>query len=328
MTSSSLARARRQRRRRRLAILLSVAVALGAVALGVRYRTEQRRTSEYLALADEVAQGEAMVAETLQGMFDGLRDLDRADILDLTERMRLDSEALHQRVAEAEVTPAAAALHGFLGTATASWRDGLAALDETVGDVIGAGENTDLTELVRGAAVALAVGDAAYASFLETVPALEGDFDPPAFPEVAFVSGVPTDVAVLIERLVAAPDLEERRDVTVTVNTQPEPTGSVGSALVMPFSEALDVTAVVANAGNVVAEEITVELRLEGEDVDPFVEQRIIPSLAPGTAETIEVPGIPLQPDTLYTLTVAASIENESSPDDNLWQVVFATNPE
>ena len=105
-------------------------------------------------------------------------------------------------------------------------------------------------------------------------------------------------------------------------------TSSVGSALVMPFSDALDVTAVVANAGNVVAEEITVELRLEGEDVDPFVEQRIIPSLAPGTAETIEVPGIPLQPDTLYTLTVAASIENESSPDDNLWQVVFATNPE
>jgi hypothetical protein len=326
MTTSSLARLRSQRRRRRLAIVLSILVVLGAVALGVRYRTEQRRTTEYLALADEVARGQVAVAEALRGMFAGLRDLDRADVLDLTARMRSDAEALDDRVAAAEVTPDAAVIHGYLGTATSSWRDGLAALDETVHQAVDAEEALNLTDMVRGAAVALAVGDAAYARFLEELPALEGDFDPPAFPEVAFVTGVPTDVELLIERLVAAQDLDERRDVAVTVNTVPEPTGSVGSALVMPFAEALDVTAVVTNSGNVVAEEITVELRLEGEEVEPFTEQRIIPSLAPGAAETIEVPDIPLQSDTLYTLTVAASIENDQAPDDNLWEVVFATN--
>ncbi len=224
------------------------------------------------------------------------------------------------------MTTDAAAIHGYLGVATSSWREGLAALDDTVIRAVDADESVDVTDMVRGAAIHLAVGDAAYARFLAEIPALGEDFDPPAFPEVAFVSGVPTDVELLIQRLVAAPDLEERRDVSVTVNTEPEPTGSVGNALTMPFAETLDVTAVVTNGGNVVAEEITVEVTMEGEAVEPFAEQRIIPSLAPGAAESIEVPGIPLEPGTLYTLTVAASIENDQSTDDNLWEVVFATN--
>jgi len=95
---------------------------------------------------------------------------------------------------------------------------------------------------------------------------------------------------------------------------------------VMPFSDLLDVTAVVTNQGNVAADEVMVELTLEGETVDPFTEQRIIPSLAPGGAETIEVLGIPLEPETLYTLTITASIRNDDSTDDNVWEVVFATN--
>ncbi|CAN5406975.1 MAG: CARDB domain-containing protein [Acidimicrobiia bacterium] len=326
MTTSSLALVRRQRRRRRLAIFLSIAVVLGAIALGVSYRSERRQTAEYLALADEVARGEAAIAESLQGMFAGLRDLDRSNILELVERMRVDSEELHIRIVTADVTRAAAPLHGFLGTATATWRDGLAALDHTVLEAIDAEGSIDTTELIRDAAVSLAVGDAAYAQFLGAVPALDEDFDPPAFPEVAFVTGVPTDIQLLIDRLVVAPDLDERRDVAVTANTRPEPTGTVGSALVMPFSDLLDVTAVVTNQGNVAADEVMVELTLEGETVDPFTEQRIIPSLAPGGAETIEVLGIPLEPETLYTLTITASIRNDDSTDDNVWEVVFATN--
>lgn len=327
MTTSSLALARRQRRRRRLAIVLSLVVVLGAIALGVRYRTERRQTVEYLALADEVSRGEAAIAESLRGMFSGLGGLDRSQILDLVERMRADSAALQVRVAGAAVTPAAAALHGFLGVATTSWRDGLAALDDTVVEAMDAEHDIDTTELIRDAAVALAVGDAAYARFLDSVPTLEGDFDPPSFPEVAFVSGVDTAIQLLIDRLVIAPDLEERRDVAVTVNTSPEPTGLVGSALVMPFSDLLDVTAVVSNQGNVDAEEVVVELSLRGETVEPFSEQRIIPSLTPGGAETVEVLSIPLQPETLYTLTISASIPNDDAPDDNVWEVVFATNP-
>lgn len=327
MTTSSLALARRQRRRRRFAIVLSLVVVVGAIALGVRYRTERRQTVEYLALADEVSRAEAAIAESLQGLFSGLGGLDRSHILDLVERLRAESEALRRQVASAEVTTAAATLHGFLGVATTSWRDGLAALDLTVVEAMDAADDIDTTELIRDAAVALAVGDAAYARFLDSVPTLDGDFDPPSFPEVAFVSGVDTDIQLLIDRLVIAPDLEERHDVAVTVNTSPEPTGSVGSALVMPFSDLLDITAVVSNQGNVDAEEVVVAVSLSGEEVEPFAEQRIIPLLTPGGAETVDVLSIPLQPETLYTLTISASIPDDDATDDNVWEVVFATNP-
>ncbi len=115
----------------------------------------------------------------------------------------------------------------------------------------------------------------------------------------------------------------------MTANTLPEPTGDRNGVAVLPFSETFDVTAIVTNAGNVLQEEIEVTLILaEGgaERVEPFLERRFIAALDPGASKPLEFASLGLEPETLYTLQVSVSIVDDAEPDNNVWEVVFATN--
>lgn len=332
MAMSSLAVQRRTRRRRQVAVFLTLAVIITVIALAVRYRTEERETSDYLALVDEIAGEELTLSQGFRELLAGVGDLDRPDIIDRLDVLTVRAGELEQQLAEAVVTRPVAKMHGFLSVATGAWTDGLAALDDGVVAVMdqpddetaAPGAFTDALDVLR-------VGDVAYEGFLAATGGLDPEVVVPQFPEVAYVEGgEPLDIPALASRLRLRLSLAERHDVEVTANTLPEPTGDRNGVAVMPFTSTFDVTAIVTNSGNVVEEEIVVTLQLtrDGSDDEPFEESRIIPSLEPATSVSVEFLGLEVAPAALYTLNVSASIPQDADIDNNVWQLVFATNSE
>ncbi len=331
MTTSSLVLKRSARRRRRLALFFTLAVMVSLIVLAVRYRTENRQTLDYLGLVDEIVQEELVVAQTLRDLFGSLVSTDRPEIVARIELLGEQTSELADLLEEAEVTRAAAELHGFMAVAVGAWHQGIDSLDEAVVEVMEQPDDavTPPPAFVE-AVMQLRIGDQAYASFREGVLLLETDVPPPDFPQVAFIDGEdPTDVESVARRLRLRRSFGERHDVSVTANTLPEPTGDRNGVAVLPFSDTFDVTAIVTNAGNVLQEEIEVTLILAvggAERVEPFLERRFIAALEPGSSKPLEFASLNLEPETLYTLQVSVSIVDDAEPDNNVWEVVFATN--
>jgi hypothetical protein len=333
MTTSSQTLYRRTRRRRQLAIFLTLAVIAAVIALAAQYRTERRETVDYLDLVDEVAQEHLVISQSLRELFDTLGNLDRPDIV---ERIGLLGEQAAESVAQLEtavVTRPAAEVHGLLSVAVRSWSTGVSNLDEAVVEVM---EQPDEAlvhpELFNGTVTDLRVGDEAYAAFLDAVQRMEDEFEPPEYPEVAYVGGAePADIEAIASRLRLRSSFTERHDVAVTANTRPEPTGDRNGVAIMPFAETFDVTAIVTNGGNVLQEEIEVMLLLTTDgssEVPPFEERRFIPSLGPDQSMSIEFGDLAMRPATLYTLRISASIANDADHENNVWEVTFASNAE
>lgn len=314
-------------------IVLTLAIVAAVVALAARYRTEQRETVDYLALVDEIAQESLAISQSLRELFDTLVSVDRPDIVERISLLGAQAAASEQRLEEAVVTRPAAEVHGLFSVAVRSWNDGVAGLDEAIVDVMDQPDEAVLApDSFFEATTQLRVGDEAYAAFLDAAVRLEPEFDPPDYPEVAYVGGdEPADLEAIASRLRLRRSFTERHDVSVIANTLPEPTGDRNGVAVMPYAETFNVTAVVTNGGNVLQEQIEVTLLLTvdgGVGVEPFSERRFIPSLEPEASMSLEFAGIPMEPGTLYILQVSASIDNDADISNNIWQVTFASNAE
>jgi len=329
---SSLVRQRRTRRRRQVAIFLTVAVLIAVIALAVRYRTEERETADYLAVVGEIAGDELTLAQGFRELFDGIADLERPDIIDRLGSLGTESEELATRLDGVVVTRSMAELHGFMTVALRSWTDGLAALGGGVIEVMD--QPDDASETPDGFISALdmlRIGDSAYTGVLAASGRLDSDIAVPQLPQVTYVGGDdPLDVDNVVSKLRLRLSLSERRDVEVTANTAPEPTGDRAGMALMPFTPTFDVTAVVTNSGNVLQEEIEVTLRLErdGAEGEPFEERRIIAALDPATSVSVEFRSLDIAPSAVYTLDVSASITDDANTANNVWQIVFVTNAE
>jgi hypothetical protein len=332
MAMSSIAMQRRSRRRRQVAIFLTLGVIITVIALAVRYRTEERETADYLALVGEIAGDELTVSQGLRELLNGVGSLARPDIIDRLVVLGSRAEDLEQRLGDAVVTRPVAEMHGFMSVAAAAWTDGLAALGEGVvavmdqpdDDIAAPGAFTSALDMLR-------IGDFAYERFLDAGGGLGPDIVVPQFPAIAYVGGEePLDIPTLASRLRLRLSLAERRDVEITANMVPEPTGARNGVAVAPFTSTFDVTAIVTNSGNVLQEEIVVTLRLtrDGTGDEPFEERRIIPALDPATSISVEFLSLEVAPAALYTLDVSASIPQDADIGNNVWQLVFATNSE
>ncbi len=331
MATSSFAVERRYRRRRQLAFLLILVVIASIVALAVRYRSERRETSDYLAFSDAVAVDALAASDSLKTLFATLGELDRPSILQRVAALGVTTAELDQRMATAVVARPVAASHGLMTVAVQGWAQGVGALESAVTEVMDQPDDAvDVTPL-QSAFDQLRIGDVAYASFVESVARIEIDVDPPQFPAVAFVEDTGAEyLEGLARRLRFSRILDERRDISVSANTEPVPAGQQSGVAVMPYVPEMTVTAIVTNQGNVIHEEIEIliELRRDGVDEEPLSEVRLIPSLDPGSSISEEFANLPLVPGALYTVTVSAEVQDDADFDNNLWQLLFATNPE
>jgi hypothetical protein len=336
MSYPSLAPNRRsfypRRRRRRLILLVVIAAVVGLIALAVRYRTEERRASDYLALATDIAENEAGLSGSLTQMLTDLGTLERQDLLDQIDSLGAQVTNDAQNLAAQEVPATVAEAHGFLTVALGAWRDALTSLDEAVLQILDAPDDDPGGEAALGAVFdLLRVGDRAFEGFLEARSRLDPDLVAASISEVDYVTpGVLNlfDSDIIANRLRATRRLGGRHDISVTATTVPQPLGSSNGLPVVPSSETFAVLAVVTNDGNLTEEgiSVTLELALSSGDGEPISREQLILVLDAGEATTIEFADIDLVPGGLYDLQIAASIAQDAEPLNNVFELRFIRN--
>lgn len=313
-------------------VLVVIAVAVGLFALAVRYRTEERRTTEYLGLAIEIAENESGLAESLRQMLADLGDLERQDLLNQIDSLGAQVSNDVQALADQEVPAAVAEAHGFLTVALMSWQSAVTSMDDAVLLIL----DTDEVGLSGEAAMTnvfdlLRLGDVAYSGFLEAREALEGDLADEPIPRVAFVATGSEnlfDGPTIAERLRNTIKLDGRHDVSVTARTDPMPLGVQNGRPVVPSADSYSVLAVITNEGNLREEGIpvTMTLELSSGAEEGVTRQQLVLSLDPGQATTIEFTDLQLTAGALYDLQVTASITQDADPFNNTFNLSFFRN--
>jgi hypothetical protein len=322
----------RSRRRRRIALFITVAVVIAVIALAVRYRTDERVSLDYLAMAQEVAVDEESIAASLGDLFLEIGDLERPDILERIDALSTESVTLLARVESTEIAAPVTEAHGFLLVAVESWNEGLVAMDEAIIQILDEeGEGRTGDSMLAEVFDDLGVGDRAYAGFQRAVADIDPDLVTREYPFVAYVGGENValfDAVAVADRLRLIRKLEEAHDVSVTATTDPAPLGSQNDVPVVPESDSFVVSAVVTNEGNLPEELIQVRMTLTaGGEVRPSIERNeLIPVLGPGEATTRTFEQIDLEPGTLYELRVTATIAEDSAIANNEWKLVFIRN--
>ena len=308
-----------------------ITVVFGIVALAVRYRTERRDSIDYLALAKEISDDQALMASGLADLFTTLGELERPDIL---ERIaRFDSELQDERelLEAATVTAAVGEANGYFVVATSSWASALSALGDAIVEILDGEGDGRLGEAMLATAFAdLRVGDRAYEAFRQSIDRIDADLSTREYADFGYVAGdreILYDAAVIANHLRTTRRFVENHDVSVRATTDPEPLGSDNGIRVVPDSETFAVQVVVTNEGNVIAELITVALRLiatRGEPIDARSE--IVAVLEPGEATTVLFADFVLTSGVVYELQVSVDIPDDDVLDNNMWSLLFVRN--
>ncbi|MCP3973632.1 MAG: hypothetical protein GY720_03985 [bacterium] len=322
----------RRRKRRRLILMGILVVVVGLIALALRYRTEERRANDYMALATDVAESQAGGAGSLTQMLTDLGALDRPDLLNQIDTLAVLAVNDAQALAAQEVPSSVAEAHGFLTVAVGSWRDALGTLDDAVLLTLDSPDDDPGGPIALGSVFdLLRVGDRAYDGFLEARSRIEGDVAVGSIAEVEYVAPDVLnlfDGEVIANRLRATRKLDERHDISVTATTVPQPLGTSNGRPVVPSSATFEVLAVVTNEGNLTEEGIlvTLELKLAAGGDEGVSREQLVLILAAGEATTIEFADLVLEPGGLYNLQITASITQDETPLNNVFELVFIRN--
>ena len=336
MSYPSLAPHRRsyesRRRRRRMTVTLVGVLAVALVALAVRYRTEERRALDYMAVATEIAQNQAESADSLTQMLVDLGALERQDIMGRIDSLAVQAASDAELLAAQVVPPSVAEANGYLSVAVGSWHESLTSLEAAVLLILDTEEDesegnsalTSVFELLR-------VGDRAFQGFLDARSRIEGDVAAGSIAEVAYVAPGKEnlyDGERIADRLRATLKLGERHDVSVTARTVPDPLGTRNDRPVVPTSDTFTVLAVVTNRGNLTEEgiEVTMNLATGSSPETQITREQLVLSLAPGEATTVEFSDMTLIPGALYDLRVTASIAEDADPSNNVFELAFYRN--
>jgi hypothetical protein len=314
-------------------IILVIAVVLAAVALAVRYRTDQRIAGDYLAVAKDVSDGQALLAGRLEDIFVGISDVGRPELLQRLDALVEESAVLTSDLESAEVTASTSEANGFLTVATTSWTGGLSAVRDSVIQILDEPDVAPQGDTMLAAAFnELRVGDSAYLGFLGTLDEMDPDvvtLEYPVFGYTAPPRAEIYDAVTVAGRMRVILKLEVNHDVAITATTDPEPLGENNGFPVVPHSESFAVHAVVTNTGNLPEEAILVQLFLDPRDQEEAtVEiQTLVPFLEAGEAKTVAFEDLPVIAGSLYELRISVTIADEDgNADDNVWELVFYRN--
>ena len=335
MSYPSLAPHRRsygsRRRRRRFTVTLVVVLAFSLIALAVRYRTEERRALDYMAVATEIAQSQAESADSLAQMFIDLGALERQDIISRIESLGAQASSDLQLLSDQVVPATVAEANGYLSVALGAWHESLTSLDAAVLLILDTEEDeSEGNAALNSAFELLRVGDRAFTGFLEARSRIEGDLAAGTVAEVAYVASAREnlfDGERIADRLRVTLKLGERHDISVTARTVPAPLGTRNDRPVVPTSDTFEVVAVITNMGNLAEEGIEVTMVLGAGSADTRItRQQLVLNLDPGEATTVEFTDLTLVPGALYDLRITASIAEDADPLNNVFQLAFYRN--
>ena len=330
--SYPLAVDRRARRRRNALLLLILVAVITVIALAVRYRTERRETSDYLAVARVVVDDELDIATSLADLIRSIGDLERQDVLLRLDTLAADARAASEELEAAVVPRPAARASGLLTVAAENWSAGVSEMAPAFVAILdGPDDDPAGDQMLELAFRELRVADVAYAQFLAAVDEIDEEVTRVEFPALAYAGGdyEPLfDSAVIASRLRLTRKFDERHDVAVTANTEPEPITDPTGVQVLPVAESYTIVAVITNEGNVGEEAIEVSLQLEGtgSGAEPIELSALVPFLEPGESTTVAFEAVPLLPGLFYELDLTVSIPDDADLEDNVFELPFFTN--
>ena len=319
---------RRFRRRRWLLIIVSLVAIITVIAFLVSRQTEQRGTVEFFAAADESAAIHVRASAELESALESIGLIDRQD---LTRRLESVAEAAAEAddLLDLEVPSGIGNSYGTMTTASASWRVGTADLSRAIVAVMDGDDLVeDAQEQLQNALDLLRVGDMAYSLFLASLSDIADDVEVPPFSKVAYinpdVSLLLYDAQTLVLRIVSSYVLSPHRDVAVSGMTVPEPVGENDGIPVVPFSESVDVQAVVSNVGNEDEPAVAVKLEMvEFDTKETITDSELVTDLAAGSSTTVTFADVDIAPGGLYQVKVSVTIPEDIDPDNDGWEMTF-----
>lgn len=332
MTSFQQIRRRRTRRRWLIAAVV-VLVILGLVFAVTRAQSERQARREYLDVAYEVSDAAGDAAGRLIEVVIGLEQYQRPALVEILAELDDEIESVSGRVAGTDRPPGDTMYraHLLLEIATSQWREGiqgmqrgLLTLSETPQDEGGLSQLTD-------GLVALRVGDSAYAGFLTALEEVDTSSLAAPLPEVAFVPDEHAglyDTYGLANRLQLTPLLNIVENLAVAdIRLDPGPVGEEGGIRVVPVAGRLDAEATVVNRGTVEALGVLLQLTLVGEDGSLYEADRQIDLILPTALSTVVFEDLPMNPDTIYELTIGLT-RADDDPSDDSESIIFKWNEE
>ena len=108
-----------------------------------------------------------------------------------------------------------------------------------------------------------------------------------------------------------------------------KPIGDRGGVPLVPFSDSIEIQAVVSNVGNEEESDIPVELVILDVDGGATIEEsRIVESLVAGASTTVRFADLAVEPGGLYEVRLTATIPLDNDPDNDSWTLTFIWNEE
>jgi hypothetical protein len=319
---------RRFRRRRWLLIIVSLVAIIAVIAILVSRRTEQRGAVEFFAAADESAAIHLKASAELESALEAIGLIDRQD---LTRRLEsvVEAAAEADELLDLEVPSGIGNSYGTMTVASTSWRVGTADLGRAiVGVMDGEDPVEEAQEQLQSALDLLRVGDVAYSVFLASLSDLPDDIEVPSFSEVTYINPdaqpLLYDAQTLVLRIVSSYVLSPHRDVAVSGMTVPEPIGESEGIPVVPFSESLDIQAVVSNVGNEDEPAVAVKLEIvEFDTKEAIADSELVTDLVAGSSTSVTFADVDIAPGGLYQVKVSVTIPEDIDPDNDVWEMTF-----
>ncbi len=323
----------RRRRRRTPLVLLIVATVAVVFFLAGRARSDTRASVAYLDAARIVTTDHADLARQFRSDVLGrLTILDRDELELLTGRFVEEARAGRDQLDGLEVTPTVAKSAAELSLALDSWEAGLEAFAPAAFDVVDHPADVAPIDRLNGVMTDLLVGDRAYARFLEDVSGVDLGVEF-TFPEVSYLPdslGALRRIDGLLAALDAAQNLHLVRDLEVTAVRLEPPESAVEESgqLVLPATDTLQVSVVVANQGNQREEGVRVSVTLQSSTGSLLYQDTIDgDALDAGASTTLTFDAVPVESGAQYLMLIAvAALPGESSLDNNVRQIPFRVN--
>jgi len=309
-------------------IVVSLVSIVAVVAFLVSRQTEQRGAVEFFAAADESSDLHTNASTELES---ALASIGLSDRQDLTRRLQsvTDTAAEADGLLDTDVPSSVGASYGTMATASASWTEGASDVNATIVAIMDGVLVEGAQRQLQTALDQLRVGDAAYTLFLDSLSAAPDDIDAPAFGSVRYINPdaqdpLLYDAQTLVLRITSSYVLSPHRDVAVSGTTIPEPVGESGGIPVVPFSETIDIQAVISNVGN--EDEPSTAVSLEVFDIDTgavVTDSQTVTDLAAESSTTVVFSNVDIAPGGLYQVKVTATIDEDIDPDNDGWEMTF-----
>jgi hypothetical protein len=324
---------RRVRRRRWLLVFVTIAAIVASIAFLVTRQTDQRGTVEFFAAVDEASMLHEEASAELESALVSIGGIPRQDLMNRLARIT-ESARTADALLDIEVPNAVATSHGAVSTASAAWTAGVVEIERAITSIMDDTISEENSAQMQAAIDLLRVGDTAYVLFLDSLDGPYEGVDISQLEPITYVNPEAQDPLLynplsLTIRVSVSYDLALHYNVAVTGQLTPEPVGDRVGIPLIPYSETVDLTAIISNTGNDVEPTVLVELEVLNADTNERVTlTETITDLEGGGSSSVTFTDLDIEPGRLYQLKLTVTITQDSRPDDDIWKITFIRNGE